>query len=187
MQKSKIVNRIFSVIWWSVIAILALTLGKVLVSKIKGEVPSVFNYSVLKIVSGSMEDTIHTGSYILVKKVDPEDIKENDIISFYSQDPIIYGLPNTHRVVDIINVDGKYEFVTKGDANVANDLITAKQEDLIGIYVKELKVLTSFSTFLQGKTMFIMLMVLQVTTCGIIVYFILNKRKEDNDDEKTKE
>lgn len=187
MQKSKIVKKTLSIIWWSVIVILSLTLGKVLISKMKGEVPSLFNYSILKIVSGSMEDSIPTGSYILVKKVDPEDIKENDIISFYSQDPIIYGLPNTHRVVEVINVNGKYEFVTKGDANVAVDKVNAKEADLIGVYVKNLNLLTGFSNILQGKTMFVVLMVLQIAVCGIIVYYIIIKRKEDTNDEKTKE
>ena len=68
------------VLWWSFTVLLVILLVNILGSKIRGKVPSVFGYSVVKIVSGSMEDTIPRGSYILIKKTPPEDVGTDDII-----------------------------------------------------------------------------------------------------------
>ena len=102
-------------------------------SKIRGEIPYFFGYSVMNIVSGSMEDTIPEGSYILIKKVDATEVRNGDIICFYSDDPAIKGYPNTHKVVeDPIYGENGIEFVTKGDANPRKDDYTAKGDKLIG-------------------------------------------------------
>jgi signal peptidase len=88
-------------------------------------VPKVFGYSVVVITTGSMGDTFPVGTYILIKETLPEDIKENNIICFYSEDPSIYGYPNTHRVTKVIESNGKYEYITKGDANAVEDNIAS--------------------------------------------------------------
>ncbi len=69
-----------------------------------------FGYTYFETVSGSMEDTININDYILVKITD--EVKQNDIISFVSDDMIV-----THR---IIKIDGD-EIITKGDANNMED------------------------------------------------------------------
>ncbi|MEI3222261.1 MAG: hypothetical protein V8S01_09650 [Dorea sp.] len=48
-----------------------------------------------------MEPTYGVDTMILVKKTDPSEIKEGDVISFYSSDPTLDGAVNTHRVVSI--------------------------------------------------------------------------------------
>ena len=67
---------------------------------------------VLKVVSGSMEPSIHEGDYIYIKKTDTDSLKAGDIISFYSQDDSIKGEINTHRISEVLS-DGT--FVTKGE------------------------------------------------------------------------
>ena len=79
-----------------------------------GKTASIFGYSVLKVVSGSMEPSIHEGDYIYIKRTDTDSLKAGDIISFYSQDDSIKGEINTHRISAVLS-DGT--FVTKGDAN----------------------------------------------------------------------
>ena len=56
-----------------------------------GKTASIFGYSVLKVVSGSMEPSIHEGDYIYIKRTDTDSLKAGDIISFYSQDDSIKG------------------------------------------------------------------------------------------------
>ena len=97
---AKTVKRIFETLWWIAIVLLAVMMFSIMGAKIKGRVPQIFGYSVVNIISGSMEDTIPEGSYILVQNVAPEEVKNGDIICFYSSDPSISGLPNTHRVVE---------------------------------------------------------------------------------------
>lgn len=128
----KIVGRIFT----GIIALIAIWL---VVCFVTGNIPMLFGYGVVRIQSGSMEPAIHTGDFILIKKTPASDIKVGDIITFKSEDPAIYGKPNTHRVEEIItSSDGVIEFVTKGDANLVSDTITAKADRLYGKYVSTL-------------------------------------------------
>ena len=166
MEKSKkqkagrIVRVSFVSLWWISVALLAMLLVNIFSAKIRGEVPSVFGYSVMNIVSGSMENKedpeagIPVGSYILIKRTDPERIKRGDIICFYSSDPSILGYPNTHRVVeDPIVTDEGIEFVTKGDANILPDDYNAKGGKLLGRYVCRLDAITALVKLIEGNGM----------------------------------
>ncbi len=163
---------------------LVVLLVSVLGAKFRGEVPKIFGYSIMRVISGSMEDEIPTGMYILVKECEPDSIKKGDIISFYSDDPTIYGMPNTHRVIeDAILTDKGYEFITRGDANLQKDAFTAKEDKLIGKHVANLTWLTAFSNFLGGNAMFVILVILQAATVAIVVLTALRKGDENNEDE----
>lgn len=169
-----------SVLWWAVVVLLAALLISVLGAKFRGKVPQVFGYSVLHIVSGSMEPEIPVGTYILVKSEDANMVEKESIISFYSKDPAIYGLPNTHRVKDILHEDGKILFVTKGDANAMPDTVNADGDSLIGVFVTELEGLTGISNLMRGKGFFLVIIGLQVITVGFVAYSMVRK-KENND------
>ncbi len=52
-------------------------------AKINNEVPSLFGYSAVKILSGSMEQNYHEGQVVMVKKVDTSTLKIGDVIAFY--------------------------------------------------------------------------------------------------------
>ena len=184
IRKSKVnvvqnVKRICGALWWIALALLAAVMFSIIGAKMQGKVPHVFGYSVVKIISGSMGETIPEGTYILVKKVDPEEIKIDDVICFYSSDPAIAGLPNTHRVVkDPIVTDTGIEFVTMGDANNGEDKYTAKGENLIGRYVKPLDGLGAFVSMLDGGGMTVLFVALQVMILAMVVSTFLRVRKE---------
>ena len=183
-------KKIIGAIWWVLLIGLALLMFSIIGAKMRGEVPKIGGYSIMKIISGSMEDEIPEGSYILIREIDPDEVGEGDIITFYSSDYMIYGLPNTHRVVEPpVITDGKIEFVTKGDANPINDKVTAKGEDLIGIYVRRLEGLTKFSDALEGGGMFIIMLVLEAFIFAMAaMMFIKTKRAQlAKENEKEKE
>ena len=80
----------------------------------KDEVPSVGKYVPFIIQSGSMSGTIEGGDIIITTKVEPKDVKLDDIITFY--DPKGNGTTTvTHRVIGIEEKDGKLVFTTVGD------------------------------------------------------------------------
>ena len=80
----------------------------------KDEVPSVGKYVPFIIQSGSMAGTIEGGDIIITTKVEPQDVKLDDIITFY--DPKGNGTSTvTHRVLAIEEKDGKLIFTTVGD------------------------------------------------------------------------
>ena len=145
-------KKIFGILWWVCIILIAILLFNVIGAKMQGKVPEIFGYSIIRIISGSMEDTIPQDSYILLKSVDPAEIKKGDIICFYSMDAVIKGLPNTHRVVeDPIVTESGFEYVTRGDANLANDKINATSEYLVGKYVLTLDLLSMFLSSLDSN------------------------------------
>lgn len=103
----------------------------VIVNAGRGKAVSVFGKSVLCVETGSMEPSLYVGDFIIVEKVKPEELKEDDIIAFYSDDPEIKGRIVTHRIVGR-DEDGK--FITKGDANPITDTERADPEKLVGRY-----------------------------------------------------
>ena len=168
-----------AVIWWSFVTVLAVLLVNIFAAKMSGKVPHVFGYSVMNIVSGSMEDEIPQGSYIIIKRVDPEEICKGDIICFYSTDPLIYGLPNTHRVVEEpILSGGEYFFVTRGDANPTDDKVLAEGSRLIGVYVTKFDGLNAFASLLDKGFLMIVIIVLQIAMTCMIVYGAVVTKKE---------
>lgn len=102
-----------------------LILAGVILSCLPLTIPRLLGYEVYHVVSGSMEPAIPVGSAVYVAAVAPEEIQDGDVIAFLSNDSVI-----THRVVRNRLVEG--EFVTRGDANDAEDMHPIEYEDLIG-------------------------------------------------------
>ena len=61
------------------------------------EVPSIFGYKPFIVLSGSMETELYRGDLAIVKEVDVNSLKENDIIAFKDKDNYVV----THRIVKI--------------------------------------------------------------------------------------
>ena len=97
-----------------------------------GQVPQVLGYSVFRVMTGSMEPEIREDSLLVVKKTPPEEIAPGDVISFFSPDSMLEGAVNTHRVVRIEKENGRTQFITKGDANVIEDIYPTDASALVG-------------------------------------------------------
>ena len=150
----KIVFGIINVFSVLIIVAAVFVLCTVIFTK-SGEAPSVFGYTVLRVTTGSMKPTYDVDTLIVVKKVDPETIKVNDVISFYSQDPILDGAVNTHRVVEILEEEQGRGFVTKGDNNNVTDAYNVESEYLIGKVVASSIVIGKISRLVANPLIFI--------------------------------
>ncbi len=87
-------------------------------------IPILFKYNPLVVLTGSMEPTFKVGSIIYYKKVDLEELKVGDIITFNTKDNNFVS----HRIVSIEN--GIIE--TKGDKNNVPDPNKVRFEDVKG-------------------------------------------------------
>lgn len=171
-----------SLLWWGAVLLTAVLVAVFLSAHFRGEVPSVFGYSVMHIVSDSMETTIEKDDYILIKRADPSEVEKNDIICFYSTDPQIYGYPNTHRVIEEpIFENGEYRYITKGDKSPLPDTAHAEGDRLIGIYVRELVVFTAMMHFINENmvVLFFVLFLLCAASAFIPLFFKRNTEKTD--------
>lgn len=101
-----------------------------------------FDYTFMRVETGSMQPEIQAGSYILAKKYRGQVLVEGDIIVYRMQDPSseVYGRLIVHRIVKITE-DG-YE--TKGDAALSSDREKVQEKDVEGVFVRNLPALTWF-------------------------------------------
>lgn len=109
--------------------------------------PEMIGFHMYHVISGSMEPTIKVGSLLYVREENVEEIKEEDIIAFYSS--VEEGSIITHRVVKNNIVSGAFR--TKGDVNDTEDPTPVPYENFIGKVVltipyigQLLTVMTSF-------------------------------------------
>lgn len=175
-------------LWWSAFLLGAALVISFLVANFRGEVPRIGNYSVMHIISESMEPNIEKGTYILIKRVPPEDVKKGDVICFYSTDPTIYGRPNTHRVIEEPSLqDGELFFTTKGDRNLAPDKEPARADCLIGVWVTNLDGLTVFLNFVtQNFTWIVVLLVVLGMGPTFASLFLGGKKPHEEEKENLK-
>lgn len=88
------------------------------------EIPILFGYRPLIVLSGSMEPSYKVGSLLYYHEVDKEDIKIDDVITFkIEEDKNV-----THRVIAI---EGE-KYKTKGDANTVEDSWLINYSDIKG-------------------------------------------------------
>jgi len=108
------------------------------------EIPSFFGWKPFIVLSGSMETEIYSGDLAIVKEVDPEIIKENDVIAFRDGDIV-----TTHRVIDIVEENGITKYKTKGDNNNVEDSGYVKTEQIEGLYQFKVSKLGNLAMFTQ--------------------------------------
>ena len=79
-------------------------------------------FSTYLIVSPSMVPTIKINDAIVVKRIDNDNYKVGDIITYSSVDPNSLGLSITHRIMNKEKVNSKNSiYTTKGDNNKVAD------------------------------------------------------------------
>ncbi len=142
--------------------------GKISLSKGKSQRISIFT-----IISGSMEPSIGVFDIILDTRVDDfSKIKVGDVITFNRlMAGDIEAKTITHRVVDIRDMNGKYEFITKGDANATADKKPVQETDIIGRTVVKIPKLGIITYILLTKLGWILIIFLPAL--GIVVYDII--------------
>ncbi|MBR6918291.1 MAG: signal peptidase I [Clostridia bacterium] len=143
--KRSVIRTVLDVVGYVLIFAIVLLAVFVMVSKAQNNTLFIFGKSTAWVMTKSMEPVIPEKSYILIEKVDTNDIEAGDIIIFKSDDPALGGSYNTHRVVEVLKDHS--EFVTKGDNNAIKDAYTAKSWNVLGKYVRNLPVLSVIGRF----------------------------------------
>lgn len=136
--------------------------------------PKALGYMPYAVISGSMEPAISTGSLVYVRYVEPETILAEDVIAYYGgrdQDAVV-----THRVVE--NQISRREFITKGDANAANDMLPVSYHNLLGRIEAKIPVLGYVAQLLTDrKGKFAVLSVIGFAVVLHLIAAIINRQK----------
>ena len=165
-EKKSVIRRIIGVIGYTVIIALMAIVAFIMFSNMSGKATFIFGRTAMWVKTQSMSPEIPEKSYILVRQATASDVKVGDVIVFISSDPSIAGSYNTHRVLEV-NESG--EFVTKGDNNLVADQYTAKPQNVIGIYERNLPVMTAFGR-VMSTTLGIMITFTMIFVIFLIIY-----------------
>ena len=123
---------------------------------------SFFNYRMFTVVSQSMTPKYDIGDVLISKQVKPEEIKENDVISYLGTYGDFTDKVITHRVVGIHqNEDGKYYFRTKGDANIVEDPIV-EEGQIYGVVVYRSAILSLVYRIVGTKIGFYLFIIIPI-------------------------
>lgn len=109
-----------------------------------------FGWETHPVLSGSMEPALKVGGVIMTEPVKLEEVKEGDIIVFQTGEQTV-----SHRVVNIVEIDEKPWFQTKGDANEEPDsnLVSSEGKEIRKV-VFRLLYLGFVAQFMRNKLVF---------------------------------
>ncbi|MDZ5254349.1 signal peptidase I [Clostridium sp. LIBA-8841] len=156
----------YNILFYGFLGILIAFLLLGFVAKKSNSGVSIGGYRVYDILTGSMSPTIKPGSLVVVKETSPNNIKENDVITFKSD---ITNNITTHRAIKIINNNGNIEFITKGDANNTQDPMPLEGSLLVGKVMFQIPYLGGILRSIQNnKVIFIGSLLLIILLVGFI-------------------
>jgi signal peptidase I len=184
-EENKKTNKIPKIIITSVfsLVILIIVVYITVVLFAPRKVIKIFKFQTFVISSSSMEPTINYGDVIFVKPVNPEDLQENDIMTFYV-DVDLDGKKEvvTHYVAaKRLDENGKLEFRTKRENTDIFDSWTVKEEDVVGRYNFQINQIGKVVLYIQsGFAIFIFIVDI------ILLYFIYLLMKSVENDRDTK-
>ena len=144
-------------ITYLILFICVLSIGQSMLKVSRGEqfVPTLFGYTGMTVMSGSMAPLIEVGDFVLVKEVKNTPIQVGDVITYKQNSQYV-----THRVIERLNSS---EFVTQGDANNTADLTPVHYDQVIGVMIFTIPKLGSLLMWIKTTE--------GLLTCGI--FFIV--------------
>lgn len=149
----------------TVIAVNGILLVKRLVYK--EELPSIMGYSMVTVLSGSMEPEFSPGDVLLIKR--QTDYRIGEIVTYQEQNSYI-----THRIVE---QDGN-RFLTKGDANNAPDQRPVDRDGIYGAVRLIIPGIGNLLLFLKSPLGILVLVVIGMALVEISHLFEKKNRDE---------
>lgn len=146
---------------------------------VQGKDAALFGFRFCSVLTGSMEPTIPVGATVVIREVDPNTLQEGDVITFVSRESSIYGNYNTHRIISVEqDAAGERCFITRGDANNAQDALPVQAADVQGkmVFCVRTDVFSNIWKFLCTKAGFFTVIVLPMMV--LTGYFMRDFRRQ---------
>ncbi len=131
----KILKKLVSIISTLIFVVCLLLLAVVIITPKNADGTKTVNvagYSLMSILTDSMEPNYNVGDIVIVKVTDAKELKVKDVITYYTTDPTLEGKPVTHRINNIYEHLGELRFETKGDNNPGVDSYLVAEDSIIG-------------------------------------------------------
>ena len=142
---------------------------------------------VFTIISGSMEPNYHLGAIIYVQDVQPETLKEGDVITYMLNQNTV----TTHRIV-AVEPDGEdptvLRFRTKGDANSIEDPTPVHENNVVGKVVASIPYLGYVSDYVQHPPgTYIVFGAVAILILAVFLPDLLKPEKKEETEEESAE
>ncbi len=142
----KLINNIVYVILFLIVASV---LFVVILQRASNNDIALGGIRIFNIVSESMVPKYNIGDVLVVKSIEPQNIKVGDDIAYIGQESIFNQKIVTHQVIEIDYENGEYIFHTKGIANILEDPLV-HQNQVFGKVVYKIWILSLISKILSN-------------------------------------
>ncbi|NLY18790.1 MAG: signal peptidase I [Clostridiaceae bacterium] len=187
-EKKSIIKVILNFLSNVLLVALSLLIIYMLVFMFRGvksnETPTIFNHQIYIVKSDSMSPTFRTGSLLIIRLVEKEKIKVNDIITYRRPND---SVATTHRVVRILDEDGERKFITRGDANNIDDPVPVSEDHVVGTVSVAIPLLGYFIGFVRTKQGLLIVVVIPALIIMLTQIIGLIKKESEKEKEKEKE
>ena len=146
-----------------------------------------FGFKFFVVQTDSMAATdFDAGDIVISKNVDVTTLREGDIITFISQDPMNYGETVTHKIREVTSDgDGGIAFVTYGTTTDTNDETLATI--IVGKYVGHIPNMGAFFLFLKTTPGYILCVLIPflvlIVSQGINCVVLFRKYKKEQEEQ----
>lgn len=172
-------KKVFKIIFNGLIGVFVACMLFVLIINVtsKNTFPTIGRYSLFCVKGDSMYPVIKNGDLIIVDNKQSK-YEINDIISFVNSENVVV----THQIIEVINDDGQYKYMTKGINNNNGDGDYVLENEIIGKYAKiRIPLLGFVISFVNSTIGYILFIVCPIgVMLFIAVYELLkeiNKKK----------
>ena len=142
----KLINNIIYVILFLIVASV---LFVVILQRASNNAIALGGVRVFNIISESMIPKYNIGDVLVVKSIEPQNIKVGDDIAYIGQESTFNQKIVTHQVIKIDYENGEYIFHTKGIANILEDPLV-HQNQVFGKVVYKIWILSLISKILSN-------------------------------------
>lgn len=188
-RKKRIINIVIDVVVAVVLAFALFLAICTISSKKKGydQYTEIFGSAYLAVESGSMEPVFYKGDLIKIKTLSADEARNlntGDIITFRTTRVTGDGkyVLNSHRIIEVIENNGKVSYRTQGDNNAAADSSVVLSDDVIGVYKGKASGIGNVFLFMSTSAGFFVCVVLPtlliVVYCAVNLILVIRKEKK---------
>lgn len=182
---AKIVELIFNIVFIPFIIFASIFTFSIVITKIQTGVASIFGYTQMRIISGSMQDAgFRIGDEFFVKATNTDELEIGDYIAFYQFKDLNCSTPSMvtketyptarpsgrivfHEIVGItLDTNNNRWFTTKGTNNSDEDSVLIYEKYVIGKWVEQDNFLTNLISFITSPIGIISLVAIP---CSLII------------------
>lgn len=179
-KKINIFEIILTIIKIICVIILILLIAVLALQRFSNNKIAIGGYRAFNVATGSMIPTYQIGDVLIVKEVNPDELKEGDPVSYLGKSGSFAGKIVTHRIIKIEETENGKVFHTKGDNNDAEDPVI-KGDQIYGKVIYKCVILSMLTKLMNNLTAFYVIVFIPL---GVLIFLQVKDRLDEKREEK---